>query len=185
MDADRSIKDKDQMSPRSREGSLSGVSPALATKQPRSSIPRLPGPVTGFTSNLPKLSPLGSPTGLRSPRFASPGGSSTNLAESTPRPVLYKPTQRPSTPQRGGELHRLPPSSISRTFSSDTASSPSSAGPPISPTDTRPIHRAGGRVWDPARGVEIFKKGSEEVLSRFLKMGSWEEEKQSPSQSLA
>jgi len=34
-------------------------------------------------------------------------------------------------------------------------------------------------VWDPARGVEIFKKGSEEVLSRFLKMGSWEEEKQS------
>lgn len=191
MDADRSIKDKDQMSPRSRE-SLSGVSPALATKQQdlppsRSLIPRLPGPVTSFTGNLPKLSPLGSPTGLRSPRFASPGGSSTNLAESTPRPVLYKPTQRPSTPQRGGELHRLPlpPSSVSRTFSSDTASSPSSAGPPSSPTDTRPIHRAGGRVWDPARGVEIFKKGSEEVLSRFLKMGSWEEEKQSPSQSPA
>ena len=186
-DADRSIKDKDQMSPRSREGSLS---PALATKRQdlpssRSSIPRLPGPMTSFTSNLPKLSPIGSPTGLRSPRFASPAGSSTNLVESTPRPVLYKPTQRPSTPQRGGELYRLPPSSISRTFSSDTASSPSSAGPPISPTDTRPIHRAGGRAWDPARGVEIFKKGSEEVLSRFLKMGSWEEEKQSPSQSPA
>ena len=188
MDADRSIKDKDQMSPRSREGSFSSVSPALATKQQdlppsRSSIPRLPGPVTSFTGSLPKLSPLGSPTGLRSPRFASPGGSSTNLAESTPRPVLYKPTQRPSTPQRGGELHRLPPSSISRTFSSDTASSPSSAGPPISPTDTRPVHRAGGRAWDPARRVEIFKRGSEEVLSRFLKMGTWEEEKQSPSQS--
>ena len=184
MDADRSIKDKDQISPRSREGSLSGISTALAT----SSIPGLPGPVTSFASGLPKLSPIGSPTGLRSPRFASPRGSSTNLAESTPRPVLYRPTQRPSTPQRGGgggELHRLPPSSISRTFSSDTASSPSSAGPPSSPTDTRPIHRAGGRVWDPARGVDIFKKGSEEVLSRFLKMGSWEEEKQSPGQSPA
>ena len=181
MDADRSIKDKDQMSPRSREGSLSGVSPALAS---RSSIPRLPGPVTSF-SKLPKLSPIGSPTGLRSPRFASPGGSSTNLAESTPRPVLYKPTQKPSTPQGGGELHRLLPPSISRTFSSDTASSPSSAGPLISPTDTRPVPRAGGRVWDPARRVEIFKKGSEEVLSRFLKIGSWEEEKQSPSQSPA
>ena len=187
VDADRSIKDKDQMSPRSRDGSLSGVSPALDTKQQdfspsRSSIPRLPGPVTGFTSDLPKLSPLGSPAGLRSPRLASPRGSSTNLAESTPRPVLYKPTQRPSTPQRGGELHRLPPSSISRTFSSDTASSPSSAGP-ISPTDIRPVQRAGGRVWDPARRVEVFKKGSEEVLARFLKMGTWEEEKQSPSQS--
>ena len=33
-----------------------------------------------------------------------------------------------------------------------------------------------GRVWDPARGVELFKRGSEEVLARFLKMGSWEEE---------
>ncbi len=186
MDADRSIKDKDQMSLRSRQGSLSGVSPALAKKQQdlspsRTTIPRLPGSVTSFTSDLPKLSPLGSPTGLRSPRFASPRGSSTNLAESTPRPVLYKPTQRPSTPQRGGEQQRLPPSSISRTFSSDTASSPSSAGP-ISPTDIRPVHRAGGRVWDPARGVEVFKKGSEEVLARFLKLGSWEEEeKQSPS----
>ncbi|KAJ7293144.1 glycogenin [Mycena rebaudengoi] len=31
-------------------------------------------------------------------------------------------------------------------------------------------------VWDPARGVELFKRGSEEVLARFLKMGSWEEE---------
>ena len=164
VDADRSIKDKDQMSPRSREDSLSGLSPTLALKH----------------LHLPKLSPLGSPTGLRSPRYASPRGSSTNLAESTPRPVLYKPTQKPSTPQRGGELQRMPPSSISRTFSSD-GSSPSSAGPPISPTDTRPIPRAGGRSWDPARGVEIFKRGSEEVLTRFLKMGSWEEEK--PSQS--
>ena len=187
-DADRSIKDKDQMSPRSRGGSLeTGISPALATKlqdpsPSRSSIPALPGPATGSTGDLPKLSPLDSPTGLRSPRFASPGGSTTNLAESTPQPVLYKPAQRPSTPQRGGGLHRLPPSSISRTFSSDTASSPSSAGPPISPRDTRSMHCAGGRVWDPARGVDIFKNRSEEVLSRFLKMGSWEE-KQSPSRS--
>jgi glycogenin glucosyltransferase len=185
LDANRSIKDKDQMSPRSREGSFSGLSPALATKQQDlpPSRTRLQGPATSYTGDLhlPKLSPLGSPTGLRSPRYASPRGSSTNLAESTPRPVLYKPTQRPSTPQRGGELQRLPPSSISRTFSSDTASSPSSAGPPISPTDIRPIQRAGGRAWDPARGVEIFKRGSEEVLARFLKMGSWEEEKQSQS----
>ncbi|KAH9997698.1 hypothetical protein BJV74DRAFT_883311 [Russula compacta] len=139
-DADRSIKDKG-------EGSLSS---ALAVKQQ-------------------ELSPLGSPTGLRSPRFASPRGSSTNLAESTPRPVLYKPTQRPITPQRSTELQRLLPTSISRTFSSDTPSSPSSVGPPISPEDPRPVRRAGGRVWDPARGVEIFKRGSEEVLARFLK----------------
>ncbi|KAI9460544.1 hypothetical protein BJY52DRAFT_1118085, partial [Lactarius psammicola] len=130
---------------------------------------------------VPKLSPLGSPAGLRSPRYTSPRGSSTNLAESTPRPTLYKPVQRSSALQRGGMEQRLTPTSFSRTISSDTASSPSSAGPPTSPADSRPIHRTGGRVWDPARGVEIFKKGSEEVLSRFLKMGSWEEEKQSQS----
>ncbi|KAH9178757.1 glycosyltransferase family 8 protein [Lactarius sanguifluus] len=130
--------------------------------------------------DVAKLSPLGSPTGLRSPRYTSPRGSSTNLAESTPRPTLYKPVQRSSALQRGGVEQRLTPASFSRTISSDTASSPSSA-PPTSPADSRPIQRAGGRVWDPARGVEIFKKGSEEVLSRFLRMGSWEEEKQSLS----
>lgn len=182
-DADRSIKDKDERPSRSREGSYHGVLSALTKQQefspPRSSVSGRQEPVTPYTTDIPKLSPLGSPTGLRSPRYTSPRGSSTNLAESTPRPVNYKPVQRPSTPQRGGELQRVPPSSISRTFSSDTASSPSSAGPPISPEEPRPVRRASGRVWDPARGVEIFKKGSEEVLSRFLKMGSWEEEKQS------
>ncbi|KAI0296247.1 hypothetical protein BC826DRAFT_1006072 [Russula brevipes] len=186
VDANRSIKDKERP-PRSRETSFSGHSPALAAKQREfpPSLVAVPGsqdPVmTSFTSDIPKLSPLGSPTGLRSPRYASPRGSSTNLAESTPRPVLYKSTQRPSTPQRGGELQRLPTASISRTLSSDTASSPSSAGPPVSPEDARPARRMGGRVWDPARRVEVFKRGSEEVLSRFLRMGSWEEEKQSQS----
>jgi hypothetical protein len=184
-DADRSIKDKDERPSRSREGSYFGVLSALTKQQEfspsRSSVSGRQEPVTAYTTDLPKLSPLGSPTGLRSPRYTSPRGSSTNLAESTPRPVLYKHVQRPSTPQRGGELQRAPPSSISRTFSSDTASSPSSAGPPISPEDPRPVRRASGRVWDPARGVEIFKKGSEEVLARFLKLGSWEEEKQSQS----
>jgi glycogenin glucosyltransferase len=184
-DADRSIKDKDERLSRSREGSYLGVLSALAAKQQEFSPTRssISGrqELTAYTSDIPKLSPLASPTGLRSPRYTSPRGSSTNLAESTPRPALYKPMQSPSTPQRGGEPQRMPPPSISRTFSSDTASSPSSAGPPVSPEDPRPVRRSSGRVWDPARGVEIFKKGSEEVLTRFLKMGSWEEEKQSQS----
>ena len=182
-DADRSIKDKAERLSRIREGTYFGVYPVQQQElfPSHSSIPERQEAVTAYTADIPKLSPLGSPTGLRSPRYRSPHGSSTNLAESTPRPVPYKPMEKPSTPQRSGELPRLPPSSISRTFSSDTASSPSSVGPPISPEEPRPVRRAGGRVWDPARGVEIFKKGSEEVLTRFLKMGSWEEEKQSQS----
>lgn len=35
--------------------------------------------------------------------------------------------------------------------------------------------RVGGRVWDPSRGVDVFKRTSEEVLARFLRMGSFEE----------
>lgn len=38
------------------------------------------------------------------------------------------------------------------------------------------IVRRGGRVWDPARGVDVFKRDSEEVLARFLRMGSFEED---------
>ncbi|KAJ7492435.1 hypothetical protein FB451DRAFT_1502771 [Mycena latifolia] len=52
----------------------------------------------------------------------------------------------------------------------DRAVSPPDAVLVLSPT------RKGSRVWDPARGVELFKRGSEEVLARFLKMGSWEDE---------
>ncbi|KAJ3922634.1 hypothetical protein F5877DRAFT_33231 [Lentinula edodes] len=59
-------------------------------------------------------------------------------------------------------------------------SPPSSAGP-VSPHEGQPIpsvvsSRKAGRVFDLARGVELFKRGSEEVLARFLKMSSWEEE---------
>ncbi|KAF8640611.1 hypothetical protein AX17_000272 [Amanita inopinata Kibby_2008] len=72
------------------------------------------------------------------------------------------------------------PSAISRQISNDSSlGSPLSSGPPVSPTDVPTGHsplRKGGRVWDPARGVELFKRGSEEVLARFLKMGSWEDE---------
>jgi len=41
--------------------------------------------------------------------------------------------------------------------------------------EDRPAVRKGMRTWDPARGVELFKRGSEQVLARFLKMDSWDE----------
>ena len=34
--------------------------------------------------------------------------------------------------------------------------------------------RQTGRVWDPARGVDVFKRSSEEVLARFLRSGTFE-----------
>ena len=106
MGADCSIKDKNQMSPRSREISLFGISPALAS---------------GKQVHLPSLS-----------------------------------------------------------SSSETASSASSVARSIRSTDPRLDHRAEGPAWDPESGVEIFKRKSEDVLARFLKMDSWEEEEGQP-----
>ncbi|THH19054.1 hypothetical protein EW146_g2031 [Bondarzewia mesenterica] len=128
----------------------------------------LVGPGLGVTN---KLSPLESPTGLRSPRMysspkSSPKTSSSNVAGA------FK-----QAPPLRTHFDRMSP--VARTLSSDAASSsPSSAGPPTSPMDTlnTPVRKTAARVWDPARGVDIFKKGSEEVLARFLKMGSWGEE---------
>ncbi|KAF5388588.1 hypothetical protein D9757_004642 [Collybiopsis confluens] len=67
-----------------------------------------------------------------------------------------------------------------RQISNESVTPPSSDGP-LSPPEGHPIGSAAllkkaGRVFDPARGVEVFKRGSEEVLARFLKMSSWEDE---------
>ncbi|KAI0068145.1 hypothetical protein BV25DRAFT_1911162 [Artomyces pyxidatus] len=177
-----SDKDQDGQAPslRSRQSSYSGKRDSAAGSP-------VSAPGESFMNAAARLSPLGSPTGLRSPRiFASPKNSSTNLAAAVPslsKPVPPKQQQQ-STPLRTVTQR---PSPILRTISSDTTSSPSSAGPPVSPGDlqlqTPPPRKVAGRVWDPARGVDIFKKGSEEVLARFLRMGSWEEEAASARQS--
>jgi glycogenin len=68
---------------------------------------------------------------------------------------------------------------LQQTSNDSSQGSSASSLSPLSPPDGQPISsplRKAGRVWDPARGVELFKRGSEEVLARFLKMGSWEEE---------
>jgi hypothetical protein len=92
MDANRSIKDKDQMSPRSREGSLSGISPTLTTKQQDlpPSRPSESTSVTSSTGSLPERSPLG-PDPLPSPRYWSPGGSSV-IFEPTPSDTASSPS---------------------------------------------------------------------------------------------
>ena len=71
------------------------------------------------------------------------------------------------------------------TLASDEAGdpSPSPASPPVNSSVTPPSPggsslfssiRKGSRVWDPARGVENFKRGSEQVLAKFMKIGSLE-----------
>ena len=63
--------------------------------------------------------------------------------------------------------------------SSETASSASSVARSIWSTDPRLVHRA-VRPANPENGFEILEKKSEEVLTRFLGLGSWEEEEAQP-----
>jgi glycogenin glucosyltransferase len=40
--------------------------------------------------------------------------------------------------------------------------------------------RKSGRQWNPNTGVDVFKRSSEEVLSRFLRQGSWDGDEPAP-----
>ncbi|KAF9040456.1 nucleotide-diphospho-sugar transferase [Hymenopellis radicata] len=118
------------------------------------------GPDVSMTTAFP--SPVG---GVRSPReFTFPDTPTARPAVSVITPPSKQLTDSPS---------------ITRQSSTEGSSPPSSVGP-LSPPD-QPLQmgspmRKAGRVFDPARGVEVFKRGSEEVLARFLKMSSWEED---------
>ena len=112
---------------------------------------------------------------------------STSLS-ATSVPSSITPT--PTIATQASQLVKSPPptthkfSVINRQPLQDSQASigsPVSSIVPLSPTDGHPApvlspKRKTGRVWDPARGVELFKRGSEEVLARFLKMGSWDGE---------
>ncbi|KAF8216015.1 hypothetical protein K438DRAFT_1901748 [Mycena galopus ATCC 62051] len=122
------------------------------------------GPDLSMATAAP--SPTQQPTSPREFPYASP--------TMTAQPPIATSTPPPRPP--AVTLAERHPSNDSSLMSS--MSPPSSTGP-ISPPDA-PLMvtptRKGSRVWDPARGVELFKRGSEEVLARFLKMGSWEDE---------
>ena len=128
------------------------------------------------------VSPLAKPrTKSDPPTVSSKSLLSRTSTPSSATPVLSSviPTQSATQPT---PLVKSPPpksSIITRQLSNDpSVSSPASSIGPLSPSPVSLLSpmRKPGRVWDPARGVELFKRGSEEVLARFLKMGSWEEE---------
>ncbi|KZO95994.1 glycosyltransferase family 8 protein [Calocera viscosa TUFC12733] len=72
-----------------------------------------------------------------------------------------------------------------RLSSNETQSSGGTISPPgsllLSPKDgeeitsPRSMGRPSIRRWDPARDVDLFKRDSQEVLARFLRMNDWEE----------
>lgn len=129
------------------------------------------------------------PKNTTKPAQTSPPVRPTAASNTTP-PSRQTPPVRTTPPSR--TLERIKTSSspasvgstpiarMARQISNDSSiTSPTSSVGPVSPPEGHPIvgsARKGGRVWDPARGVDLFKRGSEEVLARFLRMGSWEDE---------
>lgn len=104
-------------------------------------------------------------------------------------------TDSHTTPRSSVIIEGLPPMKGQaphiRTSSNETAltgltgtSPPSSGGPP-SPAEEgaatsapRTRQKPTGRRWDPQRDVDLFKNESQNVLARFLKMGSFAPEQQ-------
>lgn len=131
--------------------------------RPAQARPSLSPRATSRPSAPRKLS-TSSLTGSSSSRASSPVvGAAARMAQTTPSPKHTR-------------LSSLSPE-LTRSISTETAITPSPTtthDSPITPADNTP--RKGSRVWDPARGVDVFKRGSEEVLARFLRMGSFEEE---------
>ncbi|KAF8078871.1 glycosyltransferase family 8 protein [Lyophyllum atratum] len=135
----------------------------------------VPFPSSGPQRRLSKSSPQ-SPsltTHIRSPLASSPSPQASRPMKIN-TPPLKSPIRSPHSP-----ANPIAPAVTRQPSNDSSLGSPASSIGPVSPSDGQPIpspQRKGGRVWDPARGVELFKRGSEEVLARFLKMGSWEDE---------
>ncbi|KAG8850584.1 glycogenin glucosyltransferase [Tulasnella sp. 330] len=88
-----------------------------------------------------------------------------------------------ATPQSSIIFPTLPaPAPHIRTSSNETGltvTSPPTSDAPKSPADDEALGTSArmvpsGRHWDPRRNVDIFKSQSQDVLARFLSMGSWE-----------
>ncbi|KAG5353669.1 hypothetical protein C0989_003806 [Termitomyces sp. Mn162] len=153
------------------------------TPTSRSSIPPS---VTMHDAESPPGGSPGSPTTgtrLRSPQPGLQSPPSLRLPTISPPVPITPPLKSTSIPQKSIRVTSSPvgnASAISRQPSNDSSlASPASSIGPMSPLEGQSIgstSRKGGRVWNPARDVELFKRGSEEVLARFLKMGTWEDE---------
>ncbi|KAI0756835.1 hypothetical protein C8Q80DRAFT_1093114 [Daedaleopsis nitida] len=153
---------------------------------------RVPSPPPKIAAPKPIPSPkVSSPRGPPSPRTVmSPrrlSGTQVPTSKLAGSPIPPgSPSVGPSassSPRQSPKLTKLsspfsPP--LQRMSSNDTmfTSSPSTTGPLETPEGTPvmgPIRKS-GRVWDPARGVDVFKRSSEEVLARFLRSGSFDED---------
>lgn len=181
----RSSREFIALAPRTAHKSVSPPTrPTLRSPPSLSSFPI--GPNKGYTA--PTAPEQRSASAIAAtPTATSPGDALTSMlhnerfSSTADRPPPLPLSIAPAAHKKRAADVRLSPASIARKASNESSlGSPASSIGPLSPADGHALllspTRKGTRVWDPARGVDVFKRGSEEVLARFLKMGSWEEE---------
>ncbi|KAG8903496.1 glycogenin glucosyltransferase [Tulasnella sp. 403] len=164
--------------------------------------------MTAYRDKPPRLGLAPSPTittpaaeGYASSPFARAGTTSNRgsafsnitATTATTRDSMFSEPQ--SSPRTSVNLSPILPTGFNphiRTSSNETgitgptATTPPSSIGPSSPADDRPTKSRkapAGRQWDPRRNVDIFKSQSQEVLARFLQMGSWDGQKQDTTPS--
>ncbi|PIL31792.1 hypothetical protein GSI_06496 [Ganoderma sinense ZZ0214-1] len=160
--------------------------PSVASPKTVPSPPRIASPKPFSPPKVPSPRGSSSPRAIMSPRRLSAGQVPTSKLALSPQ-TSSSPAVGPSadsSPRLSPRLARLTSPPLQRMSSNDTTltTSTSTSGQVETPEGTpilgpqAPPQRKGGRVWDPARGVDVFKRSSEEVLARFLRSGSFDEE---------
>ncbi len=115
-----------------------------------------------------------SPVALGSPfqqtRFKLSPKPPKEIVPSSPSMASTATLRDPST--LSGESNRLSWMSTTSGTTETILASPISTT--VLPESVQPVPRvSAGRKWDPARGVDVFKRDSQEVLAKFLKLGQW------------
>ncbi|KAH6916968.1 glycogenin glucosyltransferase [Coprinopsis sp. MPI-PUGE-AT-0042] len=134
---------------------------------------RPPMPSRRLSIRSGHASPIVSPRArspMRSPvrEFIAPSTVNGSAIPTSQAPL--KAAGRSPTINTAVNGHR-PPSMVRQVSNDSSLTTPTSSTSGYPDYEPQRPFRVGGRVFDPARGVEIFKRGSEEVLARFLKMG--------------
>ncbi|KAI0094282.1 hypothetical protein BDY19DRAFT_12250 [Irpex rosettiformis] len=172
---------------------IQAVAPVRLSPQVQTSSQSPRGSISLQQSSPPRIGlskSVGSPRPSGTPRRVSLSSLPSSSRAHSPVTATISRLQ-PSHATPSPKHLRMVTSSVQRTISSDAyvTPSPSTTNDSIvTPGDT-PIEarqRRGSRVWDPARGVDVFKRSSEEVLAKFLRMGSFDgDEKQSQQDAQA
>jgi glycogenin glucosyltransferase len=130
----------------------------------------------------PRLSPVRAqtPSPALSPRMASPFVPGEKRARPAGMPPLGLGLGlgRPGTDAPGA--HRMERNASGASADTGGTSATESAFPGTPFDGHGPFgasaHGRPGRTFDPNTGIDVFKRGSEEVLARFLRFNSWEKQ---------